>query len=437
MKKTFARLCRWCGYFFLAALAACSAPPPDVRPQSDLPVFPPPPTVPRVAAGYVVQPDAVSYVAVDYAEIPSWRQGALGGSLKAFRQSCRKLADAPQWAQVCRVASQISEHHFVSRVFFEDYFTPWRISHNGNPAGTVTGYYEPAIRGSLTPTARARFPVYGIPDDFISVPVTAADRGKTLIYIRPTGKNRGVIAADGIPADLRQFPVTARSRAIKGRVENGRFVPYYTRAEINAGALNGKAPVLAYADDPVELFFMQVQGSGRLQTPDGRSIALAYADKNEHPYRSIGRYMADRGYLPLAQTDMQGIKDWLRANPHKLAEIMGANPSFVFFRRGSESAQGPVGSLGVPLTPEYSVAVDRHHIDLGAPVFVATTDPRNGMALNLLTVAQDTGSAITGGVRIDYFWGYGEEAGRNAGKMKYPGYVWLLLPNGVLPAYRP
>ena len=287
-------------------------------------------------------------------------------------------------------------------------------------------------------TAKARFPIYGIPNDFVVVPLPVHLRGsKQTVRMNRTGANQGVIAADGAYAvSLAQFPLNDKSTALKGRVEGGAFVPYYTRAQINGGALDGKAPILGYADDPVELFFLHIQGSGRLRTPQGQYVRLGFADKNDQPYISIGRYMANRGYLPLGQTTMQGIKTWMRANPQYLAEVLGQNPSYVFFRTLPGNDDGPLGALGVPLTGGYSVAIDRHFITLGAPLFVATTHPQTQHGLNRLMVAQDTGSAINGAVRVDYFWGYGDEAGALAGKMKYPGYVWQLLPNGMLPETR-
>ena len=184
---------------------------------------------------------------------------------------------------------------------------------------------------------------------------------------------------------------------------------------------------------------MHIQGSGRLRTPAGNFVRLGFADKNEYPYVSIGQYMSTRGYLPLAQTSMQNIKSWMGKNPNHLAEVLGQNPSYVFFKvLDGSSDQGPVGALGVPLTGGYSGAVDKHHITLGAPLFLATSHPANANAgLNRLIVAQDTGSAIKGAVRVDYFWGYGDEAGQLAGRHNATGYVWQLLPHGVLPSYQP
>lgn len=386
------------------------------------------------APGYLhqVSGSPAAYKVVAFGALPQWPQQDFSASLQAFRKSCERLKNQPQWQGVCRQAAALPNQPAAVRSFFERYFTPWEVSHNGQLGGVVTGYYEPVLKGSAQATAQARFPIYGQPADLVSVPLNGQRQG--VVRIRLTGGNSGQILPDGeYTANLAEFPLQERSRALKGRVEGKRFVPYFTRAQINGGALNGRAPVLAYAEDPVELFFLHIQGSGRIRTPDGRYIRLGFADKNDYPYVSIGRYMADRGYLPLAQTSMQGIQAWLRSHPDRLAEVLGQNPSYVFFRELPAGNDGPIGSLGVPLTGGYSGAVDRRFITLGAPLFLATAHPETGRALNRLIMAQDTGSAINGAVRVDFFWGYGDEAGRVAGKMKQTGYVWQLLPNGELP----
>lgn len=421
----------------LLMLAAC--PSQQVRP----PLPQPPgaggadmPAGQRHETGYLhrVSGSPAAYRAVAFDALPQWQQQDFAASLGAFRKGCERLRNQPQWQAVCRQAETASVQAGGAKRFFEHYFTPWEVSHNGQLGGTVTGYYEPVLKGSAQYSSRARFPIYGMPADLVSVPLNGGQKQGT-VRIRLTGTNSGQIAADGqYTANLADFPLSERSRALKGRVQGNRFVPYYTRAEINAGALNGRAPVLAYAEDPVELFFLHIQGSGRILTPEGRYIRLGFADKNDYPYVSIGRYMADKGYLPLAQTSMQGIQAWLRSNPNRLAEVLGQNPSYVFFRElTSDNQDGPIGSLGVPLTGGYSGAVDRRFITLGAPLFLATAHPETGRALNRLIMAQDTGSAINGAVRVDFFWGYGDQAGQVAGKMKQTGYVWQLLPNGMLP----
>lgn len=370
-----------------------------------------------------------AYKVVAHSALPQWETQNFGSALGAFRQSCTRLRSQAAWQNVCAQADALASGSPVAaRQFFERYFTAWEVSQNGQLGGTVTGYYEPVLQGSRLPTAQARFPIYGVPNDMITVPLNGRRSGVLRVAAN------GQITPNGqYTIDLSKFMIQANSRVVKARASGSQLVPYYTRDQINGGALNGRAPILAYANDPVELFFMHIQGSGRIQTPDGGFIRLGFADKNEYPYASIGRYMANQGYLPLAQTSMQGIKAWMTRNPHRLAEVLGKNPSYVFFRELPNTGDGPLGALGVPLTSGYSAAVDRRYMTLGAPFFLATSHPDNGWALNRLMVAQDTGSAIQGAVRVDFFWGYGDEAGRIAGRMKQTGYVWQLLPNGMLP----
>ncbi|HFC6355044.1 TPA: murein transglycosylase A [Neisseria lactamica] len=426
-----------------AILAACQSKSIQTFPQPDTSVIKGPDRPAGIPdpAGTTVGGGGAVYTVVPHLSLPHWAAQDFAKSLQSFRLGCANLKNRQGWQDVCAQAFQTPVHSFQAKQFFERYFTPWQVAGNGSLAGTVTGYYEPVLKGDDRRTEQARFPIYGIPDDFISVPLPAGLRGgKTLVRIRQTGKNSGTIDNTGgtHTADLSRFPITARTTAIKGRFEGSRFLPYHTRNQINGGALDGKAPILGYAEDPVELFFMHIQGSGRLKTPSGKYIRIGYADKNEHPYVSIGKYMADKGYLKLGQTSMQGIKSYMRQNPQRLAEVLGQNPSYVFFRElAGSSNDGPVGALGTPLMGEYAGAVDRHYITLGAPLFVATAHPVTRKALNRLIMAQDTGSAIKGAVRVDYFWGYGDEAGETAGKMKEPGYVWQLLPNGMKPEYRP
>jgi membrane-bound lytic murein transglycosylase A len=210
-----------------------------------------------------------------------------------------------------------------------------------------------------------------------------------------------------------------------------------TRAQLErSGALEGNE--LVWVDDPIEAFFLQVQGSGRIVLDDGGVMRVGFGGTNNQPYRSIGRWLLDHGEITPAQATMQGIKAWARANPGRVAALLDTNPRFVFFKAMASSdaaasldpaAAGPIGALGVPLTPERSIAVDPTAIPLGTPVFLETTRPLTNAPMNRLVFAQDTGSAIKGGVRADYFWGLGDDAGDLAGKMKQAGRMWLLLPN--------
>jgi len=294
----------------------------------------------------------------------------------------------------------------VARAFFESRLQPWSLTNpDGSTRGLVTGYYEPLLRGSRTRAHPYLQPVLGVPPDLLTI-----DLGSVL----PELKNM----------------------RLRGRLQGNKVVPYFSRAEIGKRANEGGERVLLYVDDPVELFFLQVQGSGRVQLPDGSKLRLAYADQNGHPYQSIGRVLVDRGEMSLEQASMQSIKQWARANPSRVGELLNANPSYVFFReealRGKEG-DGPNGALGVPLTPERSIAVDPRHVPLGAPVFMATTLPDSAQPWRRLLMAQDTGGAIRGVVRADLFWGFGAAAGNQAGRMKQQGQMWVLLPAGAAP----
>lgn len=286
------------------------------------------------------------------------------------------------------------------RQFFESRFTPFRVVNpDGSHSGLITGYYEPLLKGSRFPTPRFRFPVYGMPDDLLTI-------------------------------DLGSLHPDLKSLRLRGRLAGNRVVPYFSRAEIEEGEALVKGRELLWVDDPVELFFLQIQGSGRVRLNSGEVVRLGYADQNGHPYRSIGRILVERGELTLDEASMQGIQAWGRRNPDKLSELLNQNPSYVFFRELPKYLPGPLGSLGVPLTAGRSLAIDPRAIPQGAPVFLSTTWPNSSKPLNRLMLAQDTGGAIRGAVRADFFWGFGEEAGNLAGKMKQAGRLWVLLPNG-------
>jgi len=238
----------------------------------------------------------------------------------------------------------------------------------------------------------------------------------------------------GVPRDLLivdlgdVYPELANMR-LRGRLEGRRVVPYYSRAQIAANGLDGAAPAIAWMADPVQLFFLQIQGSGQLLLDGGTRIRVGYAEQNGYPYRSVGRYLVDRGELPLERASMQGIKDWASANPGKLQDALNYNASYVFFRELPVDG-GPPGALGVPLSTEYSIAVDRRYTPLGTPVYLATTYPNSPQPLERLVVAQDTGGAIRGAVRADFYWGAGDDAASIAGRMRQRGRMWILWPRG-------
>jgi membrane-bound lytic murein transglycosylase A len=266
----------------------------------------------------------------------------------------------------------------------------------------ITGYYEPLLHGSRTKSARFRYPLYAVPPDLLVV-------------------------------DLSSVYPDLKHKRLRGKLDGNRVVPYLSREEIDTNPAPLKGNELVWVDDAIDAFFLQIQGSGQVELDKGGRIRVGYADQNGHPFRSLGRALIDRGEIPPERASMQGIKDWARSHPRKVQEFLNANPSYVFFRELPGDLPGPLGSLGVPLTPERSLAIDPRVIPLGAPVYLATTWPNTSEPLLRLMVAQDTGGAIAGGVRADFFWGFGDEAGALAGRMRQAGRMWVLWPKGAPP----
>ncbi|WP_231137262.1 murein transglycosylase A [Chromobacterium paludis] len=370
------------------------------------------------------------------AALPDWQRQSLADSLQGLRQSCRALQKKSAWNGVCREAAVLPEGDADAvRRFFENRFTAWKLQDANRDSGLITGYYEPLLNGSRTRSERTPWPVYGVPRDMVSVDVPMSQRGRGTLRARQAGPNRLVLAANGDieihPAD---FAADPRGTRLKGRLSGSRLLPYFTRGQINQGSIAGSAPVLAWVEDPVELFFLQVQGSGRIQLDDGSFLHVGFADQNGYPYQSIGKWLVDKGEMTLGQASMQGIKDWLARHPQRRDELFAVNPSYIFFKTLPGDDGGPIGALGVPLTGGYSIAVDPRYIPLGAPIYLSTTWPHSSEPLVRLVNAQDTGSAIKGALRADLFWGYGTEAGMYAGRMKQQGCMWLLLPKGLTPA---
>jgi membrane-bound lytic murein transglycosylase A len=335
-------------------------------------------------------------------DLPHWAAEDPAAAWDAFIAGCRTLGAQEAWRDICAAAHAMARpDRQTARRFFEARFNPFQlVNADGSEEGLITGYYEPLLHGSRTPGGRYRYPVFGVPDDLLVV-------------------------------DLTDLYPELKGMRLRGRMEGRRIVPYFDRAQIEQGraALGGKE--IAWVDDPVDLFFLQIQGSGRIRLASGETIRVGYADQNGHPYRSIGRLLVERGDLPLEKASMQGIKAWGRANPERLNELLHQNASYVFFRELPGGTAGPPGAMGVPLTPRRSVAVDPRFVPLGAPVYVATTWPLSNRPLNQLMLAQDTGGAIRGAVRADFFWGFGEEAAREAGRMKQPLRMWVLLPKSM------
>lgn len=395
--------------------------------------------IPKLAVGTSVNSNyqpTVRYTVTEFSKLPGWSTQHFEQSLQTFKRSCTVLIAQTKWQKVCALAMQTKNNRQQAKRFFEQQFQPWIVSNGlGGLDGKITGYYEPAIEATLSPSMHNSTPVYGVPNDLIQLDLPANISSKAQIHLEKNTNGAKISENGPYLADLSRFHLSSKDKILRGRWSGKELVPYYTRAEIEQGAIKNKAPILAYAISPVDFFFLQVQGSGRLHLPDGKLLRLTYAQKNGHPYQSIGRYMVQKGYLPPHAVSQSSINQYITAHPQRKNEIFAHNPSYVFFKPSADQSpnDGPIGSLGVPLRAGYTGAVDQRFIDLGAPLFLATTDPHNHRALNRLIIAQDTGSAIKGSVRVDYFWGFGESAGAIAGKTNHKGYVWLLLANGQYP----
>lgn len=339
---------------------------------------------------------------VSFSALPGWQQDDLTEAWPAFMASCSALRTKPEWKEPCSIAKEVeAKDNAAVRLFFESFFVPHQVSNpDGTGEGMITGYYEPLLKGSRKRGGAFQTPLYRTPPDLLTI-------------------------------DLSSLYPELKNLRLRGRVVGNKVVPYASRAEI-LPAIAGKE--LVWVDDAIDAFFLQIQGSGRVALSDTNEvIRLAYADQNGHPYKSIGRYLVDKGELKLEQASAQGIKEWLLKNPSRQDELLNVNPSVVFFKEEKilDPAIGPKGALGVPLTGQRSIAIDPQFLPLGVPVFLSTTQPNSTRALQKLVVAQDTGGAIRGAVRADYFWGFGNEAGEQAGRMKQRGMLWVLLPKSI------
>lgn len=381
-------------YFVLFGLAACTSAPIETPPAAEIPSVPSVESKPTE----LLKP-------VSFASLPGWAKDDLREAWPAFMASCEILGKKKEWKEPCQVANGVNAADMDAvRVFFEAFFLPHQvINPDGSETGLATGYYEPLLRGARKRGGKFQTPLHSVPDDMLTI-------------------------------DLASVYPELKGMRLRGKLVGNRVVPYFSRAELmQSHVLAGKE--ILWVDDPIEALFLQIQGSGRVQLTDAKEVVrVAYADQNGHPYKSVGRYLIDQGELKLEQASAQGIKAWAKANPARVTELLAANPSYVFFKEEKMGplAKGPKGALGVPLTPQRSIAVDPQYIPLGAPVFLATTQPASSARLERLVLAQDTGSAIKSPVRADFFWGYGQEAGEKAGRMKQKAKMWLLLPRPAL-----
>ena len=358
-------------------------------------------TTPEPRAPAVPQPPAAQPTPLPLSSLPGYPADPLDGLRTALAQQCALPRPPAGWAALC---ASLPQEGVTSpdalRSWLGEHFVAKELIDPDSPAGLVTGYYEPLLTGSLTRERPDQVPLRGPPPDLLTI-------------------------------DLAEVEPRLKGMRLRGRLVGQRVVPYYSRAEIGSHKAPEQGPVVAWADNAVDAFFLEIQGSGRVRLRDGSILRVGYADQNGHPYRAIGKTLVDRGALQREEVTAPAIRRWLAENPASAGDVMHSNPSLVFFRQLAPLANpdlGPPGALAVPLTPLRSIAVDRQHIPLGSVVYLQTTHPVTGAPMNRLMVAQDTGGAIRGVKRADVFWGFGAEAGRAAGMMKAPARMWVLQP---------
>ncbi len=374
-------------------------------------------------------PDKLVLKPVGYADLPGWSDDDHAAALPALLRTCARFAKQPddtrlpptpgdpaqgangapgiggtlgEWRAACAAAAQVpADDGIAARRFFESQFRPFRAANNRDTAGLFTGYYEAELRGARERSDTYATPLYRTPPDLVSV-------------------------------DLSDFSPEFAGRTIAGKVMQGKLKPYDDRIAIEKGALKERGLELIWVDDPVDAFFLHIQGSGRVTLDDGSVVRVGYANKNGHIYTAIGRELVKRGVMTTDQVSMQSLRAWLKANPGEADALMNANRSYVFFREipGAKTDEGPLGAQSVPLTPGRSLAVDRKFVPLGVPVWLDSGNPDDKSAprLRRLLIAQDTGGAIRGPVRGDVFWGWGERAAERAGAMRNRGEYYILLP---------
>ena len=364
------------------------------------------PGEPSPTAATVTVPATRRLEPVRWSALPGWATDDVTAAWPAMLESCRSSRMAAVWAPFCAAAQGVNRNDAAGqRALMEAGLQPWRITTimqgaSGEPVttGMITGYYEPVLNGARKRGGVFQWPLYRAPDDLVSV-------------------------------ELGDLYPELKSERVRGRLQGKRITPYPDRAQLADGKLLAGKEIV-WVDSAIDAFFLQIQGSGRVRLTDGSMLRLAYADVNGHPYQAIGRYLVERGELTVEEATAPGLRAWLAAHPERQAEVFNHNPSVVFFKEEKlgDPAIGPRGSLGVPLSAGRSVAVDQRQLPLGAPIFLATTDPLTGAPLQRLMLAQDTGGAIRGALRADFFWGLGNAAGEAAGRMRSSGELWLLWP---------
>lgn len=327
---------------------------------------------------------------VNFYDIDKFYNDDFDYALKTFKKACKKSKRFSLFKDVCEEAATAKN----ARDFFISNFQPYKlIDKNGNDEGVITGYYEPLLHGSLTKDDTYKYPIYKTPKDMITV-------------------------------DLSSVYPSLKKYRLRGKIKGNRLIPYDSRAKLQKETNENLEPI-CYVDDEFELFLLHIQGSGKVKLKNGDIINVGYANQNGRKYNSIGKYMLKKGYITSKNASIQGMKAYFDKNPEMIDKILNHNESYVFFR---EAKQGATGALGVELTAKRNLAVDRSYIPLGMPVFLSTSNPITKKKMNKLMVAADTGGAIKGEIRADFFWGYGDKAFKYAGKMKEKGTLYILIP---------
>jgi len=349
-----------------------------------------------------------------FSDLPNWNNENFSNFSKAYTTSCNrvlkknsqsnfskteKFGKYQEWQIACRKFQGIDQDNIAAlRQFFENNFIPYSARAGSDATGLFTGYYEASLNGSRQRGEVYQTPLRARPDDLVMV-------------------------------DLGAFRDELKGQRIAGRVNGGRLKPYETHEQIiNGGLPAGQDKPLVWVDSAVDAFFLQIQGSGIVAMDDGSTMRVGYAGQNGHPYYAVGRELIKRGDLTKENVSMQSIRDWMENNPDQAQDLMTINKSYVFFTQ--LDSEGPLGGEGVPLTPRRSLAIDRSIIPYGVPTWLSIEHP-TGSNIDKLMVTQDTGGAIRGAVRGDYFWGFGKEAEALAGAMKSKGQYWFLLPKAL------
>ncbi len=337
---------------------------------------------------------------VAWADLPGWNEDHHTQAWPALLKGCRKLKNKGHWQAICADAASLPEVSDTAvKAFIEQRFTPKQLlTEDGAEQGLITGYYEPLLQGSYQQDAHYRYPLYGPPDGLLTV-------------------------------DLSSLYPELKDKRVRARIEGNKVLPYYSRAEIQSDDAPLKGNELLWVSDRDALFFLQIQGSGRVQLPNGKIIGAGYANQNGHPYVSVGKLLIQREELEREDVNLFSIKKWLKDNPEAAQDLLNDNPSYVFFILRDDINEGPIGSMNIPITAERSLAIDPKVVPLGTAMWIVTTFPdEQNSPLNQLVFAQDTGGAIKGRLRADLFWGTGSVAEQRAGKMKQQGELYILSP---------